>query len=184
MFRSILGRLGYTLKREVDLEGIGLMSGEKVNVRLLPLHDCAGIYMRRKASDRWEKIDEQSVIDTSARTTTVSVGGRPLILIEHLMGALSGMNLDHVGVEIDGSEIPIFDGSSRVFAEAIENAGLCETNQRVLAFELVEPISFETEGSAYTLSPVSFDNPARLRGLETDFKYHVQKQILRCRGTT
>ena len=69
--------------------------------------------------------DASLVIDTS-RGTVISKGEARLSTIEHSLAALTGMDLDNVLIEIDNQEVPILDGSAKLFVEAIEKAGVVE----------------------------------------------------------
>lgn len=147
-------RPGWTIAREIYFDGIALMSGTYGRLRLLPQYDRLGLSMRVSQEGPWHAIDERSVVDTSGRTTTVQVGDVRVMLVEHIMSAIRGMGVDHLGIEISNSEVPIFDGSAYPFAKAIEESGLMQTDYEVAVYGLTESISVDLDGSYYVLSPV------------------------------
>jgi UDP-3-O-[3-hydroxymyristoyl] N-acetylglucosamine deacetylase/3-hydroxyacyl-[acyl-carrier-protein] dehydratase len=116
-----------TIKEAVTLEGVGLHTGERVRVQLKPAPVGHGIKFRRVDMDDQPTFDADidNVIDTS-RGTTIGVNGVRVATVEHLMAALSGMQVDNVLVEVEGSETPILDGSSRPYVEAIQSAGILD----------------------------------------------------------
>lgn len=86
--------------------------------------------------------DVDHVVDTN-RGTTIGKGNARVSTIEHALAALSGMEVDNVMMEIDGPEVPILDGSSKAFVEAIEKAGIQEQNAERIYYTLSENITYE-----------------------------------------
>lgn len=116
----------HTLRNSVSLEGIGLHSGAKVSLRLRPAAPGAGIvFVRTDVSDRDNLIPAlwDRVVDTRLCTAIANEAGVRVATIEHLMAALRGCHVDNAVVEIDGPEVPVMDGSSAPFVEAIARTG-------------------------------------------------------------
>jgi UDP-3-O-[3-hydroxymyristoyl] N-acetylglucosamine deacetylase len=118
-----------TLKSVVQAVGVGVHSGQKVELTLRPAPPDAGITFRR--TDLPEpadiRIDAQAVCDTRM-ASTVSPGGDPggpkVQTIEHLMSACAGLGLDNLVIDIDGEEVPILDGSAAAFVYLLQSAGI------------------------------------------------------------
>lgn len=116
-----------TLKRKISLKGIGLHAGAKVTCVLHPAPANHGIVFLRSDLTTQPRIraDIAKVVRTDM-STTLGSHGAIVATVEHLMAALFGMGVDNALVEINGPEVPIMDGSSREFADAIEDAGVRE----------------------------------------------------------
>lgn len=116
-----------TLKRKISLKGIGLHAGAKVSCILHPVPANHGIVFLRSdlTSQPRIKADISKVVRTDM-STTLGAHGAIVATVEHLMAALYGMGVDNVLVELTGPEVPIMDGSSREFADAIADAGIRE----------------------------------------------------------
>ncbi len=115
----------HTLKGSVSLPGVGLHTGTPVTMTLKPANPGFGIrFQRIDLPDKpIVKADCDYVVDTS-RGTTLEHNGARVSTVEHTLAALVGMGIDNVLIELDGPEVPIMDGSSKLFIEAIESAGI------------------------------------------------------------
>ncbi|MCS6990833.1 MAG: bifunctional UDP-3-O-[3-hydroxymyristoyl] N-acetylglucosamine deacetylase/3-hydroxyacyl-ACP dehydratase [Chitinophagales bacterium] len=114
-----------TLKRPFTVSGIGVHTGESANVTVHPAPGNHGIVFRRIDLDQQPciKADVDMVTDVS-RGTTLGCNGVRVMTVEHLLAALAGCEIDNALIDIDGPEVPILDGSSRLFTEAILDAGI------------------------------------------------------------
>ena len=119
-----------TFKEQVVISGVGIHSGEKVNVIIKP-SDVPGIFWKRvdmKGSELIPAIYD-NVGETKMRNTTIGkMSGPHVQTIEHLMAALFMVGVDSAIVEIDGAETPILDGSAAEFIVAFRNAGVTDGN--------------------------------------------------------
>ena len=133
-----------TLVREFSLSGKGLHTGVQVNMTFKPAPENHGIKFQRVDLENQPilEADANLVIDTS-RGTVIGKGDARLSTIEHAMAALTGMDLDNVLIEIDNEEVPILDGSSKPFVEAIEKIGVEEQNAEREYFEITEKIVYK-----------------------------------------
>jgi len=133
-----------TLKETVKLTGVGLHTGEKVNMEICPAPDNHGYKFQRTDLEGQPliKADADLVVATD-RGTTLEQNGARVHTTEHVLAALYGMQVDNALIKIDGPEIPIMDGSSRLFVEAIEQAGYEEQNTERDYFVLTENIPWE-----------------------------------------
>jgi len=116
-----------TLKSLIRAKGVGLHTGQKVNMTLRPAQPDTGIVFRR--------IDLASPVDIPARADRVGETRLSSCLVhqeakvytvEHLMSALAGLGVDNAYVDLDGPEVPIMDGSAAPFALLLQQAGLAE----------------------------------------------------------
>ena len=133
-----------TLKEPVKLSGIGLHTGEKVNIEICPAPENYGYRFQRTDLEGQPiiKADADYVVSTE-RGTTLEQNGARVHTTEHVLAAIYGMEVDNALIKIDGPEIPIMDGSSWPFVEAIEATGLVEQNADRNYFELNENIKWE-----------------------------------------
>jgi UDP-3-O-[3-hydroxymyristoyl] N-acetylglucosamine deacetylase/3-hydroxyacyl-[acyl-carrier-protein] dehydratase len=133
-----------TLKEVVKLTGIGLHTGEKVNMEICPAPDNHGYKFQRVdlEGEPMIKADVDLVVATD-RGTTLEQNGARVYTTEHVLAALYGMEIDNALIKIDGPEIPIMDGSSWLFIQAIEKVGLQEQATDRNYFELTENIPWE-----------------------------------------
>lgn len=116
-----------TIKSETSISGVGLHTGKPARITFRPAPENHWYKFKRIDLENQPLIDvdADNVTDT-ARGTTISQNGASVSTIEHLMAALVGMDIDNVLIEIDGPEVPIMDGSSFPFAEALEKAGYAD----------------------------------------------------------
>lgn len=116
-----------TLKTQVEATGVGLHSGEKVTLKLLPAAIDTGIVFRRTDLPGMPTIQAtpDAVKDTRMCSALEDNGAR-VATVEHLMSALAGLGVDNIIVEISAAEIPIMDGSSGPFIFLLQSAGISE----------------------------------------------------------
>lgn len=117
----------HTLLKEYTFSGKGLHTGRPVNMRLKPAPANHGIVFHRTDIGDGAFIEAHvDYVTTTARGTTLEKGEVKISTLEHLMAALYGLKIDNVLIEMDSQEVPILDGSSRLYTEAISPDGLLE----------------------------------------------------------
>lgn len=126
-----------TVKNPVSIEGIGLHSGEMVRIYLIPAKENEGINFIKNGVKIPAHIDYAHSFDYS---TSLYKDGQTVRTVEHLMAALYFTGIDNITIEIDGEEIPIMDGSSKDFVEAIKKAGIVSLKEEKLYAVLEEPV--------------------------------------------
>ena len=122
-----------TLKKEINLSGVGLHSGNDVNIKLVPQRPNTGIYFKRTDLVS-NNIIYPSVFNVSSASYCTKISnehGVSVSTIEHLMAALYGKGIDNLLIEIDAEEVPILDGSSKNFVEAVDSAGFEISDQPI-----------------------------------------------------
>lgn len=115
----------HTLADVITISGVGIHSGQSVTMSLEPAEPNTGIVFQRVdlPGQPTVKADVDFVVETN-RSTTLSNNGASVNTVEHLLASFIGCEVDNVLVKIDGPEIPILDGSSRPYVEAIEKTGI------------------------------------------------------------
>ncbi|HEY4799361.1 MAG TPA: bifunctional UDP-3-O-[3-hydroxymyristoyl] N-acetylglucosamine deacetylase/3-hydroxyacyl-ACP dehydratase [Bacteroidia bacterium] len=133
-----------TIKTPVTVSGVGLHTGEKVSLTFKPAPENHWFKFQRIDLPNKPVIDADldNVITTERGTTLEKDGGR-VYTTEHVLAALVGLEVDNCLIELTGPEIPIMDGSSKMFIEAIEKAGLVEQNAERVYFDLKTTLSYE-----------------------------------------
>jgi UDP-3-O-[3-hydroxymyristoyl] N-acetylglucosamine deacetylase/3-hydroxyacyl-[acyl-carrier-protein] dehydratase len=119
-----------TLARATEVRGVGFFHGQDVTVRFSPAEPGRGVvFVRRDLPDRPSVAAQIDNVVPSQRRTSIQRGAAQVEMIEHVMAALAGSQIDNCLVEIDAVECPGCDGSSRVFVEAFDEAGAVEQGQ-------------------------------------------------------
>ena len=114
-----------TLSEEVSFDGIGLHSGKTIQLVLKPAPENTGYIFRRVDMNPVIEIPAlANFVDRTDRGTTLKKGDVEIQTTEHLLAALTGMSINNCIIEINGSELPILDGSSKLFVEGIKKAGV------------------------------------------------------------
>jgi len=132
-----------TVRRPVSLDGIGLHSGETVNMTVSPAAADTGILFR--ASDgTLIPANADHVVDTNSATTVGAFGVR-VRTIEHLMAAASALGIDNLMVDIDGPEVPAADGSAKPFVDLLRSAGRVSLAAPRRPITISQPIRVGTE---------------------------------------
>ncbi|MEY4603064.1 MAG: hypothetical protein RIT43_356 [Bacteroidota bacterium] len=133
-----------TLKTPIKFQGVGLHTGEKVNLEICPAPDNHGYKFQRidLEGEPVIKADADLVVATDRGTTLESNGAR-VYTTEHVLAALYGCQVDNALIKLDGPEVPIMDGSSLPFVLAIEEAGYAEQSAEREYFVLTENIPWE-----------------------------------------
>ncbi|MDX2361133.1 MAG: bifunctional UDP-3-O-[3-hydroxymyristoyl] N-acetylglucosamine deacetylase/3-hydroxyacyl-ACP dehydratase [Crocinitomicaceae bacterium] len=183
-----------TLKEPVLLSGIGLHTGEKVNIEIHPAKDNHGYKFQRVdlEGEPTIKADCDLVVATD-RGTTLEQNNARVYTTEHVLAALYGCQVDNALIKIDGPEIPIMDGSSAPFVNAIEAVGYEDQNANREYLELDQNIAWEdvdkgieflaVPDSNYRLT-VMVDYKSPVLGTQHASMYNIgefKEEISRCR---
>lgn len=145
-----------TLKGEISLSGIGLHTGNQVNMTLKPAPENTGFVFVRTDLEGQPRVEaDANYVTTTDRGTTLDKSGIKIHTSEHILAALVGMDLDNVLIEIDNAEPPIMDGSSKFFVEAIEKVGVVEQEKEREYLTITEVMSYTdpNTGSEITIIP-------------------------------
>ncbi|MEN9442946.1 MAG: hypothetical protein RLZ33_3023 [Bacteroidota bacterium] len=183
-----------TLKSAVHLQGVGLHTGEKVNLEICPAPDNHGYKFQRIDLEGQPiiKADCDLVVATD-RGTTLEYKGARVYTTEHILAALYGCQVDNALIKLDGPEVPIMDGSSLLFVKAFEEVGYEDQNAERDYFELTENIPWEDveKGIEFLAVPdtnyritVMVDYKSPVLGTQHASMYNINefnKEIAACR---
>ena len=146
-----------TIKGPVKISGIGLHTGNKVNLTFKPAEVNTGINFTRLdlAQKPVIKVDCRNLLESmsSMRRTSLGANDSEAHTVEHLLAVLSGLQLDNLLIELDNNEIPGMDGSGLDFLEALKKAGIIEQAAPKKFYVLKEPISVQDENGTIVALP-------------------------------
>ena len=134
-----------TISKKISFSGVGIHTGNAVNMNILPASPNTGIVFKRLDIQKNNIVYPlyNNVIDTTLCTTISNNYGVQISTIEHLMGAFYGIGIDNAIVELDSKEVPIMDGSAKLFLEGINNAGIKFSDQPIKIIKINKEISFK-----------------------------------------
>jgi UDP-3-O-[3-hydroxymyristoyl] N-acetylglucosamine deacetylase/3-hydroxyacyl-[acyl-carrier-protein] dehydratase len=160
----------HTIAKEISLTGVGLHTGKEVTLTFKPGAIDSGYAFARVDIEGCPviKADANFVVNTQ-RGTNLEKNGVKIQTSEHVLAALVGMGVDNCLLELDASEPPIMDGSSKYFVEAIEKAGIVEQNAYREEYVVKEVISYldEESGSEIILMPADHYQVTAMVDFET-----------------
>ena len=144
----------HTLKQAVSFAGIGLHGGNRVSMTLQPAPPNTGLRFRRVDLDGAPEVEAraENVVDTQ-RSTTLGKGAVKVHTVEHVLAALAGAGIDNAVIELDASEPPIADGSSREFARLVREAGRVPQAEPVEVHRIDAPIELQSGESHMAVFP-------------------------------
>ncbi|MDO1584489.1 UDP-3-O-acyl-N-acetylglucosamine deacetylase [Rhizobium oryzicola] len=168
-----IGLLGFqtTIAAPVTLSGIGVHSGSPVSITFQPAEAGTGILFSRTLADG-SVVEYRAVSSNVGNTDLCTVLGtslsRSIATIEHVMAALYALGLDNVVVEVEGAEMPIMDGSSFTFIDAIEQVGIVNLGVKRRYIRVLKPVRIDSGASWAEFLPydgtrfeveIDFDSP-------------------------
>jgi UDP-3-O-[3-hydroxymyristoyl] N-acetylglucosamine deacetylase len=151
MSNRFIGARQTTLAREILLTGTGVHSGAPVSLTLHPAEADTGLRFLVTKRGRVTAEIQASVANVKSLTLCTVIGddaGVTIGTVEHLLAALRGLSVDNCYIEIDSKEVPIMDGSSAVFVEAIDRAGIRELSEPRKFIKVLKPVRVE-EGDCW-----------------------------------
>ena len=162
-----------TIKEALHFEGITLHKGKYAKMRLLPSPPNSGIVFKRVDLNKNNLVLANfcNVSDATLCTTLTNEAGIKVSTVEHLMAALYGMGVDNALVEIDQEEIPIMDGSSKKFVEAIKNIGLKISSTPIKIIKILNKIEIIDNNKRISIEPTKTT-------LEIDFEIKFNNQLI------
>lgn len=162
-----------TLEQSFTLKGIGLHSGCNVTLTLNPAPENTGIVFRRtdKAGQPQIKALWSNVVDTR-NCTCLGDGENRVSTIEHIMAALYMAGIDNTLIDVDNEELPIMDGSAKVFYDAFKNIPLKEQNAPRRSLKILKEVTYtDDKGNSITLKPAN-------KGLSVKFEIDFPSKIV------
>ena len=162
-----------TIKNEVSFNGIALHSGVNVNVSIKPAEPNFGIVFKRidLKSNNLVYPNFNNVTNTSLNTTVENEFGAKVSTIEHLMGGLFGLGIDNALIEIDNEEVPILDGSAKIFIQKIISAGIKSSEAPIKIIKIKKEINFSDGERFINIKPSTLS-------LDIDFELKYENKVI------
>jgi len=162
-----------TIKKNISFSGVALHSGLDVNVCIKPASPNNGIVFKRAdlKSNNLVYPNFMNVTNTSLNTTVENEFGVKVSTIEHLMCALFGMGIDNAIIEIDNEEVPILDGSAKIFIEKIISAGIEISDSPIKIIKINNEVNFSDGDRYINIKPSTLS-------LDIDFELKYKNPII------
>jgi UDP-3-O-[3-hydroxymyristoyl] N-acetylglucosamine deacetylase len=162
-----------TIKKNISFSGIALHSGLNVNVCIKPAEPDFGIVFKRVDLKLNNIIypNFNNVTNTSLNTTIENEFGAKVSTIEHLMGALFGLGVDNALIEIDNEEVPILDGSAKLFIEKIIASGLEISKSPIKVIKINKEVSYSEGERFISIKPSTLS-------LDIEFELKYKNKII------
>ena len=162
-----------TINQDITFNGIGLHSGLAVTMTVKPAAPNTGIIFKR-IDLKENNIVVPNIFNVSSAifcTTISNEHGVSVSTIEHLMGALYGLGIDNALIEIDNQEVPILDGSAKLFVEAISKIEIKNSDAPIKIVKILKKIEFIDENKTITIEPSKIS-------LDIDFELKYTNEII------
>jgi len=162
-----------TINRDITFKGVGLHGGRNVTMTVKPAKPNSGILFKR-IDLKENNIIVPNIFNVSSAvfcTTIANESGVSISTIEHLMGALYGLGIDNVLVEIDNQEVPILDGSAKLFIEEISKAGIKNSEAPIKIIKIEKRIEFNDGKKIISIEPSKVS-------LDIDFELKYENSLI------
>ena len=162
-----------TIANSISMQGVGLHSGKKVSMKILPAEPNTGIVFKRTDVKKNNIIIPSvfNVTNTVLCTTISNEVGVKVYTIEHLMGALFGKGVDNAIIEIDNEEVPILDGSAKVFISEIEKSGVKTSNTPIKVIKIEKKVSYKEDSKKISIEPTKISS-------DIDFEIKYENSLI------
>ncbi len=162
-----------TINRDIIFKGVGLHSGANVTMSVKPAKPNSGILFKR-VDLKENNIVVPNIFNVSSAvfcTTIANESGVSISTIEHLMGALYGLGIDNALVEIDNQEVPILDGSAKIFIEEISKVGIKNSEAPIKIIKIEKRIEFNDGKKTISIEPSKVS-------LDIDFELKYENNLI------
>ena len=158
-----------TINKKFSISGVGIHTGSKVNMNLLPAPANTGVIFKRTDVKIHNTVipSYRNVVDATLCTTISNEYNVKVSTIEHLMGALYGLGVDNVIIELDSQEVPIVDGSAKKFVELILGSGFKNYEEPIKLIKVNSSVEL-SEGS----KSISIDKSNVSSEIDFEIKYN------------
>ena len=162
-----------TIKKNVFLNGIALHSGLNVSINIKPAQPDFGIVFKRidLKTDNLIYPNFNNVTNTSLNTTVENEYGVRVSTIEHLMGALFCLGIDNALIEIDNEEVPILDGSAKLFIEKIRSVGIYVSSSPIKIIKVNKEVIYQEGQKFISIKPSTLS-------LDIDFELKYKNSVI------
>ena len=162
-----------TINKNITFKGVGLHSGLVVNMTVKPAAPNSGIIFKR-IDLKENNIIIPNIFNVSSAifcTTISNEAGVSVSTVEHLMGALYGLGIDNALIEIDNQEVPILDGSAKLFVEAISKTGIKNSDAPIKIIKIQKKIEFIDGNKTISIEPSKIS-------LDIDFELKYENEVI------
>ena len=162
-----------TINENISFKGVGLHSGLEAILTIKPAEPNTGIIFKR-IDIKENNIVIPNIFNVSSAVfcTTISNDYKVSVsTVEHLMGALYGMGIDNALIEINNQEVPILDGSAKMFVEAISNVGIRNSETSIKVIKIEKKIEFTDGKKVITIEPSKIS-------LDIDFELKYENELI------
>ena len=162
-----------TIADNIVFEGIGLHSGLKANMVIKPAKPNTGIVFKR-IDLKENNIIVPNLFNVSSAvfcTTISNDSGASVSTIENLMGALYGLGIDNLLIEIDNEEVPILDGSAKLFVQEISKVGIKDSDAPIKVIKIEKKVEFKDGKKSISIEPSKIS-------LDIDFELKYNNQLI------
>jgi len=162
-----------TINKDLTFKGFGLHSGLEVTMTVKPAEPNSGIVFKRTDLKN-NNIVIPNIFNVSSAvfcTTISNENGASVSTIEHLMGALYGLGIDNALIEINNKEVPILDGSAKLFVEAIVKAGIKKSDSPIKIIKIEKKIEFNNGNKTISIEPSKIS-------LDIDFELKYENDLI------
>ena len=162
-----------TIKKSIKIDGVGLHNGKKVHMEIKPAQPNTGILFKRiDLKNNNLIIPGVFNVSSALYCTTISNNfGASVSTIEHLMGALYGIGIDNAMIEIDNDEVPILDGSAKIYVEKIKKVGIEKSEVPIKIIKILNTISLKEGNKTISIEPNKIS-------LDIDFEIKYENSLI------
>ena len=157
-----------TILNSISIKGVGVHTGSNVTLKILPAAPNNGIIFKRIDLNKNNIVipSYSNVVDAKLCTTISNQYGVKISTIEHLMGAFYGLGIDNALVEINAQEVPIMDGSAKVFVQEIQKSGIKDSDVPIKLIKIEKKIEYN-EGKKF----ITIDKSNVSSDIDFEIKY-------------
>jgi len=162
-----------TINKDIIFKGVGLHSGANVTMTVKPAKPNSGILFKR-VDLKENNIIVPNIFNVSSAvfcTTIANESGVSISTVEHLMGALYGLGIDNALIEIDNQEVPILDGSAKIFIKEISKAGIKNSEAPIKIIKIEKRIEFNDGKKTISIEPSKVS-------LDIDFELKYENSLI------
>ena len=162
-----------TIADHIAFKGVGLHTGLEANLVIKPAEPNTGIIFKR-TDLKEDSVIIPNIFNVSSAlfcTTISNNSGASVSTVEHLMGALYGLGIDNALIEIDNQEVPILDGSAKLFVEAISKVGIKESDAPIKVIKIEKKIEFKDGKKLISIEPSKIS-------LDIDFELKYSNDLI------
>ena len=167
-----------TIAKPIKLNGIGLHTGTISNIILKPSEINSGIFFNRTDKNIIIPAKWNNVVSTKF-STNLGKNKTEVKTVEHLLSALAGLHINNCEICIDNEEVPILDGSSKVFVDEILKVGTLEQKFSQKILQVLKPVKFECDYGFAELLPNDSDQEGLNIFLQSSFEESMKTKILK-----